>query len=380
MFLQTLGITLINQYIQAALQERVKELTCLYGMSQIAEQSFITVKDLIHRTMNLLPPAWQYPEIIRSRIMLDGKDYSTQVNIKEVDKLSADIIIDNKKRGKIEVIYIERRPVLDEGPFLKEERKLIDLLAGELARLIEKRESDEDKENLLNQLHHADRLATVGELAAGVAHELNEPLGNILGFAQLAGKNPNIPEQVRKDLDKIIKSSLHAREIINKLMFFSRLLPSKKEKINLNSVIEDSLYFFQSRCYRDGIELITSLAENLPAIFADPVQINQVIINIIVNALQAMPGGGKLEIKTISDRDEVILTIQDSGHGMSKEIQDQIFDPFFTTKRAGAGLGLGLSVVHGIISSCGGTIKVDSEPDKGTSFEIKLPLNNNSGE
>ena len=374
-FLQTLGITLMNQYTQSALQERVKELTCLYGMSQIAEQSFVSLKDLMHKIMNLLPPAWQYPEITRSRIILDGINYAVPDLKSEVNKLSSDIIIDARKRGSMEVIYIENRPELDEGPFLKEERKLLDLLVRELAHIIEKRESDDDKETLINQLHHTDRLATVGELAAGVAHELNEPLGNILGFAQLAAKNPYVPEQVKKDLDKIIKSSLHAREIINKLMFFSRLLPAAKEKIDLNTIVKDSLFFFKSRCYKDGIELITSLETNLPAIIADPVQINQVLINIIVNALQAMPGGGKLEIKTMLVKNEIILTIKDTGHGMNRDIQEQIFDPFFTTKKAGMGLGLGLSVVHSIISSCHGTIRVDSKPNEGTIFEIKLPVN-----
>jgi len=379
-FIQTLGITLLNQYTQSALQERVKELTCLFGMSQIAEQSYVSLKDLMHKIMDLLPPAWQYPEITRSRIILDGIDYSIPGLKDEADKLSADIIINHKKRGSMEVMYIESRPVLDEGPFLKEERKLLDLLAKELARIIEKRESDDDKENLLNQLHHADRLATVGELAAGVAHELNEPLGNILGFAQLAAKNPDVPEQVKKDLDKIIKSSLHAREIINKLMFFSRRIPVVREKIDLNTVVEDSLYFFKSRCYKDKIELITTLEANLPAIIADPVQINQVFINIIVNALQAMPGGGKLEIKTMSAENEIIIIIKDTGHGMSKKIREQIFNPFFTTKKAGTGLGLGLSVVHGIISSYHGSIKVDSQPNKGTIFEIKFPINLNQSE
>lgn len=379
-FIQTLGITLLNQYTQAALQERVKELTCLYGMSQIAEQSFVTLADLMHRIMDMLPPAWQYAEVTRTRIILDGIDYSTPVLKTVPDRLSADIMIGNKKRGSIEVMYIENRPELDEGPFLKEERKLIDILAKELSLIIERRESVDDKEKLLNQLHHADRLATVGELAAGVAHELNEPLGNILGFAQLAGKDPGVPDQVKKDLDKIIKSSLHAREIIKKLMFFSRQVPALKETVNLNSVVEDSLYFLKSRCYKDGIHFTVSLEPDLPSIIADPVQINQVLINIIVNAIHAMPGGGILEIKTFSNEKEIILTIKDTGHGMNNETKEQIFDPFFTTKKAGMGIGLGLSVVHGIVSSYNGLIKVDSQPNKGTQFQITLPINNKQSE
>jgi signal transduction histidine kinase len=384
-FIHTLGITLLNQYTQAALQERVKELTCLYNMSQIADKPHVSREDLIYSIMDLLPPAWQYPEITRSRITLDGIDYSLPGFQADASKLSTDIITNGDKRGKIEIIYTEKRPELDEGPFLKEERKLLDAIANELAMIIIRRESEDEKVKLVNKLHHADRLATVGELAAGVAHELNEPLGSILGFAQLAGKYPKIPGQVAKDLEKIVKASLHAREIIKKLMVYSRhRTTEKKKKINLNQIIEESLYFFKSRCQKEGISLELSLAPNIPELSADPVQINQVLINIVVNAMQAMPNGGVLHIETAYSGNRVMILIKDTGVGMTDEVLQQIFDPFFTTKQSDNGVGLGLSVVDGIIKSQHGKIEAESEPGRGTEFRVILPtesiLEEQSGE
>ncbi len=376
-FAHTLGVILLNQYSQAALQERVKELICLYGMSRVAKQIDISLEDLLYRIMELIPPAWQYPELTQTRIILDGFDFSKPEFEEGQHKLWADIVVKGEKRGVIEVVYVEKCPELDEGPFLREERKLIDTIANELAIIIKRRDAAEEKINLKNQLHHADRLSTVGELAAGVAHELNEPLGSIMGFAQLASKCHGVPQQVEKDLEKIVKSSLHAREIIKRLMSFSKDTLSEKKETNINQLVEESIYFFKSRCHKEGIVLSISLEPDLPIITVDPVQIEQVLVNIIVNAMHAMQGGGKLDIQTRSNDGNLNLIVKDTGHGMNQEVMEKIFDPFFTTKKMGKGIGLGLSVVKGIIASHNGNIKVESEPGKGTRFEVNLPITKN---
>ncbi|UCG27682.1 MAG: hypothetical protein JSV24_12040, partial [Bacteroidales bacterium] len=376
-FAQTLGSIMLNQYSQAALQERVKELTCLYGMSQIAKQIDISLEDLLYRIIELIPPALQYPEITQTRIILDDFDFSGPEFEEGKHKLSSEIIVDGHTRGVVEVVYIEKCPELDEGPFLKEERILIDTIADELAIIIKRREVEEEKMNLKNQLHHTDRLATVGELAAGVAHELNEPLGSIMGFAQLAAKCPGLPQQAGKDLEKIVKSSLHAREVVKKLMSFSREARSGEKKTDINQLVEESIYLYRSQCKKEGIILRLYLEPGLPVITVDSVQIEQVLINLIVNAMHAMPEGGELDIITRSDVRNLTIVVKDTGHGMSKEVMEKIFTPFFTTKKIGKGIGLGLSVVKGIIDSHNGSIKVESEPGKGTYFEINLPITEN---
>jgi signal transduction histidine kinase len=263
---------------------------------------------------------------------------------------------------------------LDEGPFLAEERSLIDSVAREVAIFCQRTRADEERALLQDQLRHADRLATIGQLAAGVAHELNEPLANILGFAQLAKKTPDLSLQVEKDLKSIESASLHAREIIRKLMTFARQLPPKKTPVNLNDLLNEGLYFFEARCAKAGIELIRRQTEDLPQITVDAGQMNQVLVNLVVNAIQAMPEGGTLTVETRAADDRIYLSVEDTGPGMNDEVRSQIFLPFFTTKDVQEGTGLGLAVVHGIVTSHGGEITVDTEEGKGTKFHIHLPL------
>ncbi|MGB2966098.1 MAG: histidine kinase dimerization/phospho-acceptor domain-containing protein, partial [Phycisphaerae bacterium] len=285
----TLGLALLSRLAHTALQERVKELTCLYHLVQLAERPGITLGEVLQGIAELLPLAWQYPEIASARIVLDDRHYATPRFTDGVHKQSADLVVRGRRRGTVEVTYAAERPDLDEGPFLSEERSLIDNVAQQVAALIERRQADEDKANLQDQLRHADRLATIGQLAAGVAHELNEPLGTILGFAQLIQKQSGLPEAVVPDLEKIVTTCLHAREIIRKLMLFARQMPPQKTRVDLNAVIEEALYLLESRCSGGGIALVRRLSARLSAITADRSQLHQVLVNLAVNAIQAMP-------------------------------------------------------------------------------------------
>lgn len=371
---QTLGVALLSRRAQAALRERVKELTCLYSITQVVEREGLSLETILQGIVELLPPAWQYPEIAAGRIILDGHPYFTPGFRPEGQKQTADIVVKGERRGVVEVVYVEKKPEVDEGPFLKEERNLINAIAGQVALIVERRKAEEDRSKLQEQLRHADRLATIGQLAAGVAHELNEPLGNILGFAQLAKKDPELSKQVSKDIETIITASLHAREVIKKLMIFARQMPTQKALIDLNEVIEEGLYFLESRCAKAGIELRRVLTPDLPEITADRAQLHQVLVNLIVNSIQAMPEGGRLTIQTLAQGDHVSLVVEDTGIGMSQEVLKKMFVPFFTTKDINEGTGLGLSVVHGIVTSHGGSIDVESRVGRGTRFAVQLPL------
>ncbi|MCJ7544171.1 MAG: ATP-binding protein [Phycisphaerae bacterium] len=352
----------------------MKELTCLYSLSQLAERPRISLAGVLQGTVELLPSAWQYPEIAAGRIVFDGQSYVT-ANFKERGQVqSAPIVVNGKRRGHIDVVYLEERPKLYEGPFLKEERSLIDAVARQITLIIERRQVEEDSLRLQGQLRHADRLATIGQLAAGVAHELNEPLGNILGFAQLAQKHPGLPEQVVGDLAKVVATCLDARQIIHNLMLFSRQMPPRKTRVDLHVVVEEGLCLLEPRCVRCGIAVVRQLCAELPEIIADASQLRQVFVNLVVNAIHAMPGGGTLKVATRSSGDRVLLTVQDNGIGMSEQVLKEIFVPFFTTKDVHEGTGLGLPVVHGIVTSHGGTIRVESAPGQGARFEVELPV------
>lgn len=364
---------MVSQLAHASLRERIKELTCLYSLAQLADRPGIRLEEVVQGVADLLPAAWQYPEIAAARVVLDGRAFATANFETCVDKQSVDLVAKGRRRGSLEVGYTREKPELDEGPFLEEERRLIDTVARQVAGLIERREAAADQGRLEEQLRHADRLATIGQLSAGVAHELNEPLGNILAFAQLAGKEAGLPSQAARDLDKIVATSLHAREIIKKLMLFARQTPPRKSLVDLNAVVEEGLYFLESRCVKQGRSVQRRLEAELPAIAAAPSQLNQVLVNLVVNAIQAMPAGGTLTIATRRSGGCVVLSVEDTGVGMDAEVRSRIFTPFFTTKDVNEGTGLGLPVVHGIVTSHEGTIAVRSAPGRALASKSPSP-------
>ncbi len=372
-FAKILGIASTQRRAQIALRERVKELTCLYGIAKVAARPGISLEQILTEAVALLPQGWLYPDIASASIDFAGQTYSTEGFHESPQMQTTQIMIGGEKRGAVQVAYSKKMPELDEGPFLKEERHLIDAIGRELSLIIETMQKEEEKTVLQEQLRHADRLATIGQLAAGVVHELNEPLASILGRAQLAAKIPELPEQARLDNEKIVKASLHAREIINKLKLFARQEPSRKDRINLNDIVYDGLYFVESRCAKAGITLLRDLDPDLPDITADAGQLYQVLINLVVNAVQATPDGGRITVRTAKHGADVALIVQDTGAGMDEKMLKHIFTPFFTTKDVDEGTGLGLAVVHGIVDSHGGSISVESTLGKGSCFEVHLP-------
>jgi len=363
---------LLNERNQ--LIERNKELTCLYSMAKIVGRSK-PLPQMLESIATIIPPAFQYPAITKAIIRLDQHSYGGRNTAIAGPALTENLVVQRIRRGNIEVIYAppENDPKTSKTSFLDEERALLRTIAQHLSLAIEKKEALDIKAEIENQLRHSNRLAKIGQLTAGVAHELNEPLGNILGFAQLSSKVNDLPEQVYSDLDNIIKATLHSREIIKKLMFFSRQTPPRETLVNLNRLIEDGIYLFESRCAKNGIRVTKKLCRDLPAIKADLSQLQQVFTNLIVNALQAMPEEGTLSIETSFGEDHVYLLVRDSGMGMAPETLKQIFLPFFTTKDIKQGTGLGLSVVHGIVKSHGGSIDVESRIGQGACFRIKFP-------
>jgi signal transduction histidine kinase len=352
----------------------VKELGCLYRINQIFETYTGSPHEVFQRIVELIPPAWQYPRIASARIVLDGRQYETPGFRERRQRQTSDVILGGKSRGFVEVVYLGEKLPRDDVAFLKEEQSLLDAIARQIAFIVERQEAEEERAQLQKQLMHADRLATIGQLAAGVAHELNEPLSSILGFAQLAQRNPRLPAETVHDIQRIVTASIHAREIIKKLLLFARQTLTFKGHTNLNHIVSEDLGLFEDRFKNEGIDLVCTLCSGLPEMMADAGQLTQVLVNLVVNAIQAMPEGGKLNVLTdVQDRNAICI-VEDTGVGMTEDILDRLFVPFFTTKEVSQGTGLGLPVVHGIVTSHGGTIEVKSKPGKGTKFTIRLPI------
>jgi len=369
-----LGRAIANRRAQFRLRERIKELTCLHGIAQVAQKHPDDLSAAIQEVVDLLPAAMQFPSIAAVRLRLDDKCLSTPGAAQIRRRLAVPLVIAGAERGRVEVGYVEEHLEFVAGTFLPEEMNLLESAARDVSLIVERAEADAARIALADQLRHADRLATIGQLAAGIAHELNEPLANILGFAQLMEKDPALSATALRDTSHIVHAVLHAREIVRKLLIFARQTRAQQFEVDLNALVRDSIYFLDARCRRSGIDLKLELAPATPIILADPSQMTQVVVNLVVNAIQAMPQGGNLTVATRRDSLHAWLTVSDTGIGMDEHTRQRLFTPFFTTKDVGEGTGLGLSVVHGIVSAHAGTISVVSAPAKGSRFEVRLPL------
>lgn len=225
------------------------------------------------------------------------------------------------------------------------------------------------------KLVEAEKLASVGILASGIAHEINNPLTAVLTFSNL------MLEQLPKDdrryerLKMIARETERARNIVKRLLSFAKEIPIKPEKININRPVTEIIDSLTAQgAFRD-IEMILNTSENLPEIYADPAQIGQVVLNILLNSIHAITPPGKIEVSTMSVGNSVEIIFSDTGCGIPEENINKIFDPFFTTKEIDEGIGLGLAVSYGIIKKHGGDIEVKSAVGKGSTFIVRLPVN-----
>ena len=229
-----------------------------------------------------------------------------------------------------------------------------------------------------NRLIQAAKLAAVGEMAAGIAHELNNPLTTVTGFSELILEE--LPEGTpqRTDLEMVLREARRASDVVRRLLDFSRQGEQVRAQADLNGVVDDVVALTRHLVQTNGVKLIVDLDESLPWISIDHNQMKQVLLNLIHNALHAMPNGGELRVRTTcANRDErswVVMSVSDTGVGISPADQDRVFEPFFTTKGGSGGTGLGLSVTYGIVTDHGGMIELSSEPNHGSTFGVWLPI------
>ena len=232
-----------------------------------------------------------------------------------------------------------------------------------------------DSAVLRDKLVHAEKMAAVGQLVSGVAHEVNNPLTAILGFADLLMENPELPESARKDLRVILQEAQRTKQIVQNLLSFARQMPPQRSAVQLNSILRRTI---QLRAYdftSHGVEVVEHLDENLPEVMGDPHQLQQVFLNILNNAYDAVhevARPARIEIMSTKSGDAVEVSFRDNGNGITQP--ERIFDPFFTTKEVGKGTGLGLSICYGIVKEHGGEILCHNNPgDPGATFVVRLP-------
>jgi len=236
----------------------------------------------------------------------------------------------------------------------------------------------EAQRNAENRLVQAAKLAAVGEMAAGVAHELNNPLTTVAGFSELVLQDLPQDSPQRADLELVLREASRARNVVRRLLDFARQSESVRVRADLNEVIEDVAILMRHLFETSQISFSMDLMENLPWVLMDRDQIKQVVLNLLHNALHAMPNGGVLSVNTSThqknERPWIVMSIQDNGKGISPHDLARIFEPFFTTKADDGGTGLGLAVSYGIVTDHAGFIDVDSIPNEGACFNVWLPL------
>ena len=354
------------------LQERIKELTCLYEVSSIIVNADSEGLELTFEAIAFsLKNACQFPDKTHIRIetelgnAMTGPFYSSAAFIK------SSIPVFNEPKGAIVAIINPSDDKLHH--FLKEEQQLLDNVALKIGNLLERVDIKNSELSMRRQMERADRLAILGELTAGIAHELNTPLANILGFSELLkSKLENDPTSL-KDIDKIISNVIFSREVVKKLMFFACEMPQVMKPVNLVAILKESLRLLEPNFHKKQLKHIVKVEGETMMLRADPVQLTQVIFNLLMNAIYFSPEKGLVTVIASQTDKHVKLTIADEGVGLSNEALHKVFHPFYTTKPVGEGSGLGLSVVHGIVLSHKGKITAKNNIKKGAIFEVELP-------
>ena len=242
----------------------------------------------------------------------------------------------------------------------------------------ERKRLEDQARDLYHQLLQAEKLAALGQTISGVAHELNNPLATILTWAERLAQRP-ADDQTKRGLAAILSESERAARIVRNLLTFARKRHTTRAMVDMNDVIRETLALRSYEQHLSNITIIDALASGLPQVFADPHQMQQVLLNLVINAEQAMistHGRGTLILRTWHDpeRGAVVLEVNDDGPGVPDDLQPKIFDPFFTTKEVGKGTGLGLTVAYAIIQEHGGRLTMKSQPGGGASFFIELPV------
>jgi PAS domain S-box-containing protein len=235
---------------------------------------------------------------------------------------------------------------------------------------------EEDLEQTHKMLMQSEKMAGLGRLAAGVAHEINNPMSGIMLYANLVQEELGADHPLSSDLQTIIHEAERCKVIVADLLEFSHQTTYEMELVNLNDVIQKTLTILQHQPLFQNVKIIRELDPELPPIYGNAIRLNQVVMNIVVNAVQAMEGHGQLRITSRSRANQDIneILIEDSGPGIDNKFLEKIFDPFFTTKATGEGTGLGLSVSYAIVKEHKGSIRVSSSPETGTTFTLRFPV------
>ncbi|MEE8413673.1 MAG: HAMP domain-containing sensor histidine kinase [Dehalococcoidales bacterium] len=367
------------------LQERVKELNCLYAITRLVEQSDLTVDDILQSVTDLIPPSWQYPDITGARIKLSDKEFQTSNFIQTAWKQSDIIIVNGQESGIIEVCYLEEMPESDEGPFLTEERNLIHVIAERLGHIIEHRLAQDSLQSLYEQEKQLreriqDEMQRRINFTRNLIHELKTPLTALLATSQLL-----LEEEQNEPLGKLAQyvwegaNSLNTK--IDELHDLVRgeigTLKLELKPFDVSEMLPSIISETQALARQYGVTLNLKLSSDLPRITADGARVRQIVLNLLNNAFKYASEGSKVTIICSADDRFLKLEVKDRGPGIPLEEQKYLFEPGYQAdhrSELAGGLGIGLALCKLLTELHGGKIWVKSKIGKGTSFYFTLPL------
>ncbi len=333
-----------------------------------------------------------------NRTLLDMLGYDRKEDFLKID-IANDLYVRPEDRKKFRKMIQENGKVTDyEVNFKRKDKTHIPILLTGHARYdgegnivgyeginvdqSQRKKIEQELKKTQLQLLQAEKMTSLGKLAAGVAHQLNNPLGGIILYTKLILEDYDLEEPVREDLSRILKDAQRCRDTVKELLEFTRQTRQLLRPHNINEGISRTLFLLENQTLFHNIEINKELEASLPLIRADVQQLYHLLMNIILNAAEAMEGHGTLSVRSycLLEKDRVVIEISDTGPGVAEKDLPHLFEPFFTTKEEGKGTGLGLSLVYGIVENHGGTITARNKPDAGVTFTIEFPIHADSGD
>jgi signal transduction histidine kinase len=381
-----------HQRLIHELNERVKELTALHSVARLLQDDQRPAAVLLQEIVNLLPAALEHAQIASARIVFGGAEYRAANFLGPGRGEAVTFTTATGKEARLEITYPERGSKLPES-FLPEEKTLLDSIA-ELLRLYLDRQDAREKADqvtkelvdrnkeiwaLQREMGRVEQLAALGWMAGAIAHELGTPLNSVLGYTQLLARE-ELPEKARRYVTTIAGQVERMTNVVQYYLDRTRGSTSKRAAINLNELVRETLSLLRPVLAEKGVRALTDLDGAVPMLNAHGGSLQQVLINLINNAVASLQPNGTITIQTRCAHPEeigragVILTITDTGTGIPAHLLPRVFDLFMTTRAPGDGTGLGLAVSQEIVKAHGGKISIASEVGKGTTVQIFLPI------
>jgi signal transduction histidine kinase len=369
------------------LRERIKELNCLYGISRLVEKSDISIEGILQRVVELIPPAWQYPEVTCARIKLRNNFFQT-ANFQETDWRQAEPVKVNRRQfGSLEVCYLEEKPDSDEGPFLKEERSLLHVIAERLGHILEHKMAESNvrllyqKEKDLRQQLQLEMQRRV-DFTRKLIHELKTPLTSLLATSQLLSEETS-GTRLAKLAGFVVEGANDLSNRVQELHDVTRgemgKLELKKAELDIVQLLRSIVEEVEVLSQKEGISVELEISRPLPMVNADPDRIRQIMLNLINNALTYAREGKRISIRVKADKEFVIMEVQDYGPGIPAHKLAKLFEPgheFLSGDEQTGGLGIGLALCKMLVELHGGRIWARSKVGQGSSFFFSIPVKN----